>query len=501
MSNPAKPGAPNLELFTEVTDDARQLPLAELAFDEMNIVEMPIALLTRDTKGRTEVSLTPDGSVRLVCADSSAHGLPNSLAPRAVLGLMWACKGEHGLQRIFEVGVRDLVTKYMWPDRFKDGYNPGAIMRSVERQINCVANTRIHSDRWYDKKLKRTVAINASIIDYVKVTQEGGRNRARRLEIGWGQAFWDSMRSQYTKGIDPYLLQRIDSPIELALYRLLDRQLATKPSQHYSSVIDLARGRLGMTGARIDAGGRTACTYVMRQLQKAITHLNFEGFAVRATFNKTTDVFSVTFTKLDPSSANEVREDDKPGELLAEFFYQAHGHPRDKQKTRIRKADRKSAVEWIDTYGFTKAMWMVEHCVSLQKQTQRPEIQVFNGLQLYESAASGAYESRQKDKAGRLQVGRKEQLDALWRRYTDALVERWDADATGGERAALEADAKATVKGANPKLSAAILRPLVLSELQGMKAERMSVVSEAEFKSAKDRPALLLERHGFDPIG
>jgi len=50
-------------LFSE-----EELSLQEYAFDEMNIVEMPIALLTRDTSGIYEIPLSAAGQSTLACS-------------------------------------------------------------------------------------------------------------------------------------------------------------------------------------------------------------------------------------------------------------------------------------------------------------------------------------------------------------------------------------------------------------------------------------------------
>jgi hypothetical protein len=63
--------------------------------------------------------------------------------------------------------------------------------------------------------------------------------------------------------------------------------------------------------------------------------------------------------------------------------------PRDQKRTRIAKADRDLATQWVDVYGIEKAKWMVAHCVHLQKERGRESILMFRGLQLYETSAAG----------------------------------------------------------------------------------------------------------------
>ena len=213
-----------------------------MAFDEMNIVEMPIALLTRNTRGIYEIPLSSDGQSRLVCANSSKYGLPNSLAPRVVLGLMWLWGREFSPEdQTFTFKVRDLVRRYMYPSRFKK-YSPnGDLLRSVERQIHCLANSQVHTNRWWDKERKGHREVDFGIIDGVMTVDKGGPNRPRVLEVTWGRYFWKSMVNRYTKSIDARIVQSLDRPLDLQLYRLLDRQLSIKPRQLYTNIIKLAR--------------------------------------------------------------------------------------------------------------------------------------------------------------------------------------------------------------------------------------------------------------------
>jgi hypothetical protein len=319
---------------------------------------------------------------------------------------LWAKEYPQGAQT-FTFKVRDLVCRYMYPDRF-DKYPPNSdLLHAVERQIHCVAGSQIHTDRWWDSGRKSHKEVDISIIDGVVTVDEGGRNRPRVLEVTWGKYFWQSLISRYTKPIDARIVQSLEKPLDLALYRLLDRQLSQKPRQRYSNIVHLARYKLGMQGQKLDAGGRTASSYIAKKLREALARLSREQFTVRMTIDRSKDVFSVTFEKLEvrtPQQPHEVREHDETGELIREFDFHAHKIPRERARTRIARADREQAAAWIDDYGLEKAMWMVAHCVALQKQRGREGILLFRGLQMYEAAAAGAYERAQQERAGQLQL-------------------------------------------------------------------------------------------------
>ncbi len=145
---------------------------------------------------------------------------------------------------------------------------------------------------------------------------------------------------RYTKAIDAKLVQRLDNPLDLQLYRLLDRQLAGKARQHYSSIVDFGRYKLGMRGKTLDGGGRTASSYVAKKLTEALHRLGREQFAVRMTIDRASEPFAVTFERLEnPKSDRRPAADDRDlaGELVREFLFLAHGVQREQKRTPITK--------------------------------------------------------------------------------------------------------------------------------------------------------------------
>src|SRR5262249_24260512 len=163
--------------------------------------------------------------------------------------------------------------------------------------INCVANSRIHTDRWWDNSRKQRQKANIAIIDGVMVLDEGSNNRPRVLRVSWGLEFFQSLVCRYTKPLDAKLVQQLENPLDLQLYRLLDRKLKDKPQQRYASIVDFARYKLGMQGHRLDRGGRTASSYVARKLAAAIGRLDSRRFRVRMKIDPSVVPFTVTFER------------------------------------------------------------------------------------------------------------------------------------------------------------------------------------------------------------
>jgi hypothetical protein len=482
-------------------------PLDDIAFDEMNLVELPFALLTRDTDGIYEIPLSADGKSRLACLNSSDHGLPNSLAPRVVLGLMWMWKsGRDNGGQTFTFKLRELVERYMYPERFTR-YAPNSdLLRSVERQINCIANSRIHTDRWWDHSLKIKQQANVAIISDVKVVNEGGRHRARVLQVTWGQAFWESMVRRYTKAIDARIVQSLVNPLDLQLYRLLDRQLATKSRQSYSDIVAFARYKIGMRGKTLDAGGRTASSYVAKKLGESLRRLRREQFTVVMTIDRSSEPFTVTFDRIVSPKAgqsNEVRDQDVPGDLVREFLFFAHGIPRDQKRARVAEADRRAAKEWLAAYGFDKAKWMVERCAKMQKERRGEPILVFRGLQFYENAAAGAYEQRQHGVAEHRERRLTEETDNFWNMYGRKLVAMFDSNVSADVLTRLEMDTREELQREMGDKPAYIVEAHLRGRLRAKKCARMNALSEEEFRAHRSLPALrdaLVARHGAELV-
>ena len=91
----------------------------EVAFDEMNLVELPFALLTDAKEARQkpviEVPLGPDGTEALV-----THGrgsVPTALAERVVLGLLWLTQQQSGFK---EAGFKEAGFKEAAFKEFKE---------------------------------------------------------------------------------------------------------------------------------------------------------------------------------------------------------------------------------------------------------------------------------------------------------------------------------------------------------------------------------------------
>jgi hypothetical protein len=479
------------------------------AFDEMNLVEIPFCLLQNTNKGKNTVPLSASG-LEYIESSQQKYGLPTALAEPVVLGLMWLSMSKYGFnERIIRFSVRELVEKYMYPNKYMQYRAGGKIMAAVEEELHRIAATRLYSKRWYDKKLGRHVDIDASIIDYISVINEGGKNSLRVLEVGWGTKLMESVQARYTKNLDVDLWLQIEHPLDRRMYRWLDRQLSSKERETVKSCQNFARFKLLMQGKVLDKGGRTASTYIFNKLSDTLERLNGLGFAVRMTPDKSKPDFSLIFDKI-PGKVNEVVDTDPAGDLVRDFQYYFHGLQKGGKKYRLREADVEFASKWIESYGYEQSRWMLKKCRELHSRSPRSDdkIYYFKGLEAYEPAASSAFETHVKEVAGQQRLRMEETRRSQWGAYEDIMLIEAEKQMTDEKDAMLRSQAREQAKSHlplnTPQTNIEIfLGPLIKIELKKLKLTSINAMPQDEFESYKTNAELdeaLIERHGYNPL-
>jgi len=465
-------------------DDEPELyqDVQNVAFDEMNLVELPFALLTdaRKKKGNqlNSIDLSPDGNE--VLESSGRSNLPTALGERVVLGLMWLTMQENSFSSpVIRFSLRRLIHEFMYPNRPKTSRVSGEFFKRVEQEIHRVAATRIYTKRWYDKELGRETEMDAAIIDYFQVREEGGRNAPRILEIRWGDQLFRSVRSRYTKAIDIRTVMQIDRPLDLRFYRWLDRQLAVKPRQVVKSCQDFARFKLLMRGQKIDKGGRTASGYIVRKLAESLGRLNDLGFGVKMTIHRSVDDFRMEFIRK-KECKNEVIQEDVAAELIHEFLSKSLGIVRERAQ-RIAAADRKLAQQWIETYGKEKSMWMIGRCVELhrhapQKYSSQP-LRQFRGLSFYEPEASSDFDKQTKEQSKQSSFD----FEKEWLSYREQQIGLAEKQLDEEELEELKIEAQKEVERLRTDIPATFRAAAAQNALDELMLKRVKTKSKKEF--------------------
>ena len=419
------------------------------AFDEMNLVELPFALLT-DAKdlgkqSPKEMPLGPGGEECLVAGGRG--NLPTALAERVILSLLWLTQKTNQFKEpTVRFSLRRLIHEYMYPDRADNNRAGGAFYKRVEDELHRIAATRIITSRWYDRELKKLTQMDASIIDYIQVIEEGGRNKARVMEVRWGAKLFKSIQDRYTKTIDVRTILQIDRPMDLRFYRWLDRQLALKSSQQVRCQ-QFAKYKLLMRGQKIDRGGRTASSYIVRKLTEALERLDSVGFSVRMTVDEATPDYLLTFART-TAKHNEAFQVDDAAELVREFQHLAHGLPKDAARRRIAAPDRNEAARWLEDYDLDHAKKLVKQCIQLHNKSSRREEPIFRfkGLTLYEAKALADSERKHGGAAKEISAkGKNQQREQAWEQYRDTQIAKAQEEAGKTGIREIEKEARAAL--------------------------------------------------------
>lgn len=451
LSDPAAPvvefpqNEAQMGLFGTEEIDER---IEHLAFDEMNLVELPFALLTdsrsKETQGLEEIHIS-EGGEKLVTMGKG--NLPTALAERTVLGLMWMTMAKTSFKEsTIRFGLRRLVEDFMYPNRFHKTRASGQLLKRVEQEINRVADTRIHTKRWYDQELRRQTTMNAAIIDYVQVVSDGATTSPKILEMKWGEKLYKSIQAKYTKQIDARTVLSINRPLDLRFYRWLDRQLATKSTQVIKSCQNFARFKLLMRSYKIERGGRTASSYIVSQLERSLERLNNLGFAVRMIIDKSIPDYRLSFEKID-STQNETIKVDSVGELFAHFQREAHDLSENETPSKPKKTDREAVIRWLEEYGIERSKAMISRCVELHRENKGKDsaIYKFQGLSLYEMKARADTTPRQARKARKKKLSLAE-IEERWGGYREEKLAQAEKELSAATKDELEAEGKKQVE-------------------------------------------------------
>ncbi len=144
---------------------------------------------------------------------------------------------------------------------------------------------------------------------------------------------------------------------------------------------------------------------------------------------------------------------------------------------------------------------MVQCCVKMQKERHAATILIFRGLQLYESTASGEYEHHVANEASRTERQFAEDLDTYWSIYRKKLVELFDTTVSADELVVLDREGREEIRQEKPNTPKYIQDALLRGRLSALKCQRMSALSEGDFRAHRSLRGLrdaLIERHAID---
>jgi hypothetical protein len=475
-----------------------------IAYDELNLVEIPFTL-PRTTPNRRTADLSPDGTCYLA---TSGDSLPTAIAQRVVLALLWMTREENGFEDPHVHFKLSQLTRFMYPHR---QYAPnGRTLAAIHRELYRIAATRIHHDRWYDRAAGRHIKVNAALFDQlIEVRPE--LRLGTPFKIRWGSFIYDSVRAQYTKPLDIRTWLAIEKPLDLTLYRWLDRQLARKDEQVVASCQNFARYKLLLQSRRLEMGGRSASAYALDRVADSLSRLNGLGVAVRLEVDRRPKDFRFTFRRIaaqtnelvinepERGKGRSVRPSGPANDVVVRFQRQFHGLPATAEPPPPRDADLSTAREWLKKYPLAELLELIVIAADLHRRTQSGEqILWLKGVGRYLDAAVAERSRRQGD---RDRDRDRAEVEALWPRYVDALARRTPLD----EGALLD---RATVRADQDLPAGRLAYPTIRDNMitglvHELRLETLGAMPREDFHGSPDVAALrtrLSDFHGFDVL-
>lgn len=377
-----------------------------------------------------------------------------------LLALHWSTDNFESSEITFE--PRRLAEDFM-QGKGRNGRASWKDIKLIKRDLYRLAHSRIFYHRWWNKELKDYTIMDTSIIDFVEVIEQGSENEACRIRIGWGKQIFNSIKAGYVGTYHLPALIRLRGYLDKALFFFLSKHLYRRNDTFVvHSCQNFARFKLGMRGNRVERGGRTSSSYVAEKLQKSLERVNKaiaetldkspnsrRIFAVRMTIDKSKDDYSLHFEKI-LGVTSEVKVIDQAQELVDCFVETFFSKEEDTYRQKIK--DKAKASEWLEAYGFEKAVWMVKRCRSIHKARPKAREGVFSfgGLVFYEKDAARDYEQKKKSKAKEAEKSRENFLENEWRAFLDTQIHKYIDSLGYAKQASLMGEAEKRAREIEP---------------------------------------------------
>ena len=423
---------PPTDIFSP-NDKSKQTNPPSTGLMELNLPELAFCLLSESNEGIDTIPLTQDG--KSYVSHDGQYGLPTATARHVVMSLLAMHKSQNNFNEpVFTFELRKLVQDFIQGGE-RNGRASGKDLHAAKRDLYRLAHSRIHYHRWWNKELQKHTNMDTSIIDFVEVIEKGSASEPCLIKIGWGQQIFASIKSGYLGTFDFKVLLRLKGYLDKALFFFLSKHLYWQHDTfEIHSCQNFARFKLGMQGKRVEQGGRTASSYIVKQLEKSLKRVNEaikisleknphgrKIFAVRMTVDSSSSDYSLCFERISGHFNSVI---DRTQQLIL-FFIETFF---EKSKTyRIKSNDRTKASEWIKKYGYEKARWMVKRCktIHLLQPRTRKGVYAFSGLFLYEKTASSDFDKRKKSSSKQREKERQANLEKEWSVYASKKIDEF----------------------------------------------------------------------------
>jgi Replication initiator protein A len=230
--------------------------------DEMNLAELPIALLSSrepDECGPL-VFETRHGKLTVTCPSgprARGNGLPTAADTDVLIGLLQLTKRANDFtDPTVSFSRYELLRIIRWPD---EGKSYRRLKESLKRWVKV---TLEYEGCWFDNRDRIRCDNTVNILSEAHVYERFGRDKAPRGRDGvpasricWAPTFFQSCRANYLKRLDLDVYFALGSPTTKQIYRFLDKRFHKKPSDPAGEpcltrtfdLKELAFGHVGMS--------------------------------------------------------------------------------------------------------------------------------------------------------------------------------------------------------------------------------------------------------------
>lgn len=245
--------------------------------DEMNLAELPIALMTDRASKDCKTLIFQNRDGKLIITGSDLYGLPTAPDADVIVGLIQLTKLRNGFTDPTVRFTRYELLKLLgWPDR-------GQHYRRLDESLNrWMGVTLIYEKMWWDNSLKCRIDAKFHILESVISFDQGVRKRLRERQqplpfssFTWNKVFFKSCQDDNLKRLDIEVYFSLRSAVSKQMYRFLDKRFYVRPDWTFD-LRELAFEHIGISR-------NYAAAKIKEKLKPALEELEGIGFLVPMT--------------------------------------------------------------------------------------------------------------------------------------------------------------------------------------------------------------------------
>lgn len=246
--------------------------------DELNIAEMPIALISERVPSGVTSLVFENQFGKLTVRGAEGLGLPTAGDNDVIVALMQLTRQKNGFTSPVVPFSRYELLKLL--GRADKSQHYKRLDESLNRWMGV---TLTYEKSWFDNSIKRRVDAKFHILESVVIYDQETRKALRDTQPGlpfstfaWNRIFFDSCLNGNMKRLDTAVYFKLKSSISKMMYRFLDKRFYTQASLTFPLRV-FAFEHIGLSRGYSDAEAK-------RRLQPALAELTGIGFLKSAEF-------------------------------------------------------------------------------------------------------------------------------------------------------------------------------------------------------------------------